>query len=115
MDGVETPMLTVEQVVYQDARQQLLLRAQRLHEMMVDVGKTLAVLPAMPKAHMAVAVQRMVTVERRPISKLFDLVKQIAANVVTAAAPDAKVDVPLVVEEEPQQIQSPALLQQSLS
>ncbi|KAL8796799.1 MAG: hypothetical protein Q9195_000882 [Heterodermia aff. obscurata] len=97
MDGVETPMLTVEQVVYQDARQQLLPRAQRLHEMMVDVGKTLEVLPATPRARMVVAVHHMGTVARRRIT----------------AVPDAKVDVPPV--EEPQQIQNPPLRKQSLS
>lgn len=113
MDGVETPLLTVEQVVYQDAQQQLLPRAQRPHEQMADAGKTLQALPATPRAHMVVAVQNMVTVARRPISKLLGLIKQIAADVVTAAVPDAKVDV--LEEEEPQQTQSPALLLQSRS
>ena len=70
MDGVETPMLTVEQVVYQDAQQQLLPRAQRPHDLMVDVEKTLQALPAMLRAHMVVAVQSTVIVARRPISKL---------------------------------------------
>ena len=112
MDGVETPMLTVEQVVYQDARRQL-LRAQRPHEMMVDVAKTLEVPPAMPRVHMVVAVHNMVTVGRRPTSKLLGLMKQIGADVVTAAVPDAKVDVPLV--EEPQQTQNPPLPKQNRS
>ena len=114
MDGVETPLLTVEQVAYQDARQRLLPRLQTPHEMTVDVGKTLQVLPAIPRAHMVVAVQNMVTAASQPTSKLLGFIKQTAADFVTAAVPDAKVDVPLVVEEEPQQTQSPALLQQSL-
>ena len=114
MDGVETPMLTVEQVVYQDARRQLLPQAQQPRELMADVGKTLQALPAIPRALMVVAVQNMVTVARRPISKLLGLIKQTAVDVVTVAVRDAKVDVPLVVEE-PQPIPSPLLPKQSLS
>ena len=113
MDGVETPMLTVEQVVYQDARRQVPPRAQRPLGLMVDVGKTLEVPPAMPRARMVVAVHNMVTVGRRPTSKSLELMKQIGADAVTAAVPDAKVDVPLV--EEPEQTQSPPLLKQSRS
>ena len=112
MDGVETPLLTVEQVVFQDAQQQLLPRAQRPHDLMADVGKTLQVLPATRRVHMVVAVQNMVIAARRPISKLLGLIQQIAADAVIAAVPDAKVD---VQEEEPQQTQSPALLLQSRS
>lgn len=63
-------MLTVEQVVYQDApRPQLLSRAQPPRDLTVVAGKTSEVLHATPMVPMVDAALDMVIAARRPISK----------------------------------------------
>lgn len=100
MDGVETPLLTVEQDVYLDAPPPpRLLRTRQPHALTVDAGKISEGLHVTPTADMVDAARHMVTAARRPI----------------IAVPDAKVVAPLVVEEEPQRTQSLALLRQSRS
>lgn len=71
MDGVETPLLTVEQDVYLDAPAppRLLLRARQPHDLTVDAVKISQVLHVTPTVHMVDAARHMVTAARRPISE----------------------------------------------
>ena len=71
MDGVEIPLLTVEQDVYLDAPAppRLLLRAQQPHDLTADAGKISQVPHVMLMAHMVDAARNMVTAARRPISE----------------------------------------------
>ena len=69
-DGVETLLLTVEQAVSLDAPQRIpQLQNRQTRDQTVDAAKISEALRAMPKEHMAGAVQNMAIAARVPISE----------------------------------------------
>ena len=68
MGGVETTLLTVEQVVYQDAQRRLPLQIRQLHDQTVVAAKISEVQHAIRKGRMVDAVRRMDIVGKRQTS-----------------------------------------------
>lgn len=69
MDGVATPLLTVEQVVYLDARHPLRPQTLEPRDRTVAAGKISEARRVILMGHMADAARRLVIVARRPTSK----------------------------------------------
>ena len=110
-DGVEIPMLTVEQAASRDAPRRIpRLQIRQPLDRTVDVAKILGAPHAMLKERMVDAVQNMAIAARLPISESFAGYARWPANVAIVVGQVVKMD---AAARQP--TQSPHLPQQSLS